>query len=273
MTPKKFLPLGVSLIFFDSDFDESIHRELVAAGIQTVEINALQLETAQQRTTVKSLLATGKIRATSIHSKFGDQCDYSSLDPEIWNRAVDFGNQAVNTAAELDIPIVVAHTSAEPILPEERSQRFDRAVEGLTLVGQRAKATGRRIALEYLPRTCLGNNLTELLELLQRLDDETFGVCLDVNHLMDRYQELPEVVHGLGSYLITTHISDCDEEDEKHWLPGEGVLDWQGFIQTLGEIGYRGPFTYECEIPGNTPAEKLAALKENFRWLNGLSGA
>lgn len=269
MTNHTTLPFGVSLIFFDSDYDESLHRELVTAGVQTVEINSKQLETAQQRETVRGLLASGEIRATSIHSRFGGDCDYSSLYPDIWQQAVNFGIEAVNVAAELDIPLIVAHASIEPISPEERSRRFARAVEGLAIVGKQAKASGRRIAIEYLPRTCLGNSLPELLELLEQLDDDTFGVCLDVNHLMDRYRELPDVVRGLESHLITTHISDCDAQDEKHWLPGEGVLDWRGFVQTLGEIGYRGPFTYECNMPGDTPTEKLAVLKKNLLWLNG----
>jgi sugar phosphate isomerase/epimerase len=258
---------GVSLIFFGSEYSADLHGALLHAEVETVEINAAQLATESQRATVKKLLETQGLRASSLHSLFGSKSDYSSLVSETWQRAVSDGLQAVEIAAELDIPIIVAHASAEPILPEERSRRFERAVEGLALVGKRAQASGRRIAIEYLPRTCLGNHLDELISLLDRLDDDTFGVCLDVNHLMGRYVELPQVVRALGKRLIATHISDCDALDEKHWLPGKGVLDWPGLIGALREIGYTGPFTYECEVPGDTPAVKLAALKENFTWL------
>ena len=271
MVVKTPFSFGVSLIFFGNDYNEPLQRALIAAGVQTVEINAAQVSTERQRATVKNLLETQSLRASSIHSLFGIQSDYSSLAPEVWGQAITDGLQAVEIATELNIPIIVAHASAEPILPEERSRRFQRAIQGLTMVGKQAKATGRRIAIEYLPRTCLGNNLAELTALLDRLEDDLFGVCLDVNHLMGRYAELPQVVRALGKRLIATHISDCDAVDEKHWLPGKGVLDWPPFIQSLREIEYTGPFTYECEVAGDNPADKLARLRENFHWLGGLA--
>jgi sugar phosphate isomerase/epimerase len=78
-------------------------------------------------------------------------------------------------------------------------------------------------------------------------------------------------VRSLGSRLIATHISDCDEVDEQHWLPGKGVLDWPAFMQALREINYTGPFTYECKVEGESLVEKLAQLRDNFNWLNSLS--
>ncbi len=264
MAKKSSFAFGVSLIFFGSEYDETLQHALVAAGVETIEINAAQLSSERQRLTARRLLESRKLRASSIHALFGSRCDYSSLAPEAWQQAVKDGLQAVEIASELDIPIVVAHASSEPILPEERSRRFERAIQGLTIVGAKAKARGRRMALEYLPRTCLGNTLAELTALLDRLDGDTFGVCLDVNHLNGLYAELPQVVRALGKRLIATHISDCDTDDEKHWLPGLGVLDWPGLMQALNEIGYTGPFTYECEVAGSSAAEKLAKLKENF---------
>jgi sugar phosphate isomerase/epimerase len=126
------------------------------------------------------------------------------------------------------------------------------------------------VAIELLPRTCLGNTVEELGELIRRLGDETFGVCLDVNHLMDRYGELPDEIRKLGPRLITTHLSDYDGVDEKHWLPGRGVIDWKAVKEALGEIGYKGPFNYECHLPGDTPGERIQAVEENFRWLGGV---
>jgi sugar phosphate isomerase/epimerase len=193
------------------------------------------------------------------------------LEPQPWKYAVSYAVETVKLAAELNIPLLVLHASSEPILPEERHRRLERVIEGLTLIGQNAKTTGRRLAIEYLPRTCLGNSLAELNMLIDRLGDETFGVCLDVNHLMGQHAELPRIVHSLGPRLIATHISDCDEADEKHWLPGKGVLDWPAFMQALREIDYQGPFTYECDIEGDSLAEKLAKLRDNFTWLNSLT--
>jgi sugar phosphate isomerase/epimerase len=258
--------LGVSLIFY-GDFDESMVRNLTRAGVKTFEINASQLTRQHQRQAVRRLLAQPGPRASSMHALFGPEYDFSRLESELWQVAVSRAIESVAYAAELDIPILVFHASYEPILPEERPRRLERAIEGLTLIGQKAKSTGRRIAIEYLPRTCLGNSLGELTYLIDRLGDETFGVCLDVNHLNRRYAALPQVVRALGARLIATHISDCDELDEKHWLPGKGVLDWPRFMQALAEIDYKGPFTYECDLEGEGTPEKLARVSANFKWL------
>ena len=265
------ISFGVSLIFSPGDLDESMYLELAAAGIETFEINASKVEQPRQRDLARPFLARQQPRVSSMHALYGPQYDFSRLELEQWQYAVNRGIEAVEWAADLSIPIIVVHASSEPILPEERARRLDRAIEGLTLIGKKAKSTSRRIAIEYLPRTCLGNNLAELNLLVDRLGDETYGVCLDVNHLMARYVELPQIVRTLGTRLIATHISDCDEVDEKHWLPGKGVLDWPGFMQALREIEYKGPFTYECEVEGHSLAEKLAILRDNFTWLNSLT--
>jgi sugar phosphate isomerase/epimerase len=267
---KHFL-FGVSLIFFRGDFDAHIMQELTAAGVETLEINARQLALPYQRQAAKPLLARQSPRVASLHALFGPEYDFSRMEPEPWKNAVKSAVETVELAAELDIPILVMHASSEPILPEERARRLERVIEGLGILGQKAHSTGRRIAIEYLPRTCLGNSLAELNLLVDRLGDETFGVCLDVNHLMGQYTRLPQIVRALGSRLIATHISDCDEVDEKHWLPGKGVLNWPAFMQALREIDYEGPFTYECEVEGQSLVEKLAQLRENFNWLNGLA--
>jgi sugar phosphate isomerase/epimerase len=264
------LSFGVSLIFSRDDFNESILHELTSAGVETFEINARQLALPDQRDAARPLLNRQQgSRVSTLHALFGPEYDFSRLEPERWHDAVSRAVESVELAAKLNIPILVMHASSEPILPEERAHRLERVIEGLTVIGQKAQSTGRRIAIEYLPRTCLGNNLAELNLLVDRLGDETFGVCLDVNHLMGRYAQLPQIVRALSQRLIATHISDCDEVDEKHWLPGKGVLDWPKFMQALREIDYKGPFTYECEVEGDSLVEKLAKLRANFNWLEG----
>ena len=55
--------------------------------------------------------------------------------------------------------------------------------------------------------------------------------------------------------------------DEKHWMPGKGVVDWGGFARALRAIGFRGPFNYEAKPHGETLAQRLAALEANFDWV------
>jgi len=72
---------------------------------------------------------------------------------------------------------------------------------------------------------------------------------------------------------LTLHLSDYDGIDEKHWMPGEGVIDWQAFMLALQEIDYTGPFNYEAKPHGDTPAEKIRDLEANFQMLTALLNA
>jgi sugar phosphate isomerase/epimerase len=130
--------------------------------------------------------------------------------------------------------------------------------------------TGRKLAVEFLPRTCIGHSVEELLELMADRSNTTIGVCLDVNHLMGHYAELPAYVRRLGPHLLSLHLSDCDAIDEKHWMPGKGVIDWKALMATLKEIRFDGPLNYECPLDGGTWDEKVQSLDRNIECLLSL---
>lgn len=115
------------------------------------------------------------------------------------------------------------------------------AKENLALLADFAKAEGAVLCIENLPRTCLGNCSDEILKLLA-LDDSLMA-CFDTNHLLS--EDPADFVRKVGKRIITTHISDTDFINERHWLPGEGRVDWTALIAAMKEIGYTGVWMYE----------------------------
>jgi hexosaminidase len=218
----------------------------------------------------KRLFASSPVRPMTIHSTFGSAYDLSSLDCSVRAEAVRAVREGLEMAVTLGTPMVIVHASAEPITASERETRKARTLSALTEIAGDFRATGTRAALELLPRTCLCNTLEELDWFLDRLDPSVFGVCLDVNHAMDRYATLPDMVRALGSRLITTHLSDYDGVDEKHWLPGRGIIEWASLLRALDDIDYQGPFNYECDADGQTPHERVRSFESNFAWLSNL---
>jgi len=221
-------------------------------------------------TLLNAFLEPDTLRAMTIHARFGSAYDLSSLDPETRQRGLGAIDSALDLARTLNAPIIVVHASAEPIAPDQRRQRLDQAREMLVRVSARCQQAGKQMAVELLPRTCLGNTVDELWALLEGLDRRTCGVCLDTNHLMDRHRSLPQVVRRLGDRLLTLHLSDYDGIDEQHALPGQGVLDWRAFMQALQAIDYAGPFNYESRFEEKTIRERIERLENNFDWLSAL---
>ena len=265
--------LGVSVHCVWSELTDEMLEAVGESRIATVEIYRRMFRSESQAADaalLKEAFIRSGIRPMTVHAPFGGAIDMSSLEAKTREDAMASAWPAIQLANEFDAPMIVVHASSEPIEPQERGQRLEQARNALAEVAQRCREDGRRVAVELLPRTCLGNTVEELLELLSQLDQETFGVCLDTNHLMDRYNNLADDVRRLGDRLITLHLSDYDGVDEKHWMPGEGVIDWKAFMQALRDIDYQGPFNYECTPEGDTPQDRIRSLEKNFDWLTKL---
>jgi len=66
---------------------------------------------------------------------------------------------------------------------------------------------------------------------------------------------------------LTLHVSDYDGIEEKHWLPGLGVIDWLEFLNALREAGYQGAFIYEARFDASNMEEAISTIEENYRML------
>ncbi len=140
----------------------------------------------------------------------------------------------------------------EPNPVEERETRLEACRRSLAVLSVEAETYEVELVIECLPRTCLGNSSEEILWLLE--GNENLGVCCDVNHLLKETPE--EFIQKVGTGITTLHISDYDGLDEKHWPPGEGIIEWNLVLESLISIGYSGPFLFEY----NDSPEKKAMV-------------
>jgi|GEM_PF-160610 len=193
----------------------------------------------------------------SLHLPYGTDWDVSRSDRAGREEAVNRHLQLLALASRWGIRTAVLHPSWEPIADGEREGRLAACRESLAVLAERAASLRIRIAVECLPRTCLGNTAAEMGLLVGA--DERLGICCDVNHLL---KEPPErFIRALGSRIISVHMSDNDGSDEKHWLPGTGVIRWRQVMAALADAGYRGPFLFEAR-----PVTPLA-LADSWRQL------
>lgn len=267
------MKLGISLQYLADSVQADNLECLRQSKIETLEIASrfFHPDTETPIAIINDTVRKGGLKIASIHASFGQQFDLSSLDYAIHKTAVEEILYCINNAKNIGAGIVIAHSSTEPIIDEERPRRIQQAIDSFNEIKPFAVAKNVKVAVELLPRSCVGNTADELLKIIDQIDSPFFRICLDVNHLMDQYATLPDVVRQLGSKLMTLHLSDYDGVDEKHWFPGKGVLDWQAFISALQDIGYQGPFNYETPPSGDNLEEKIADLESNFEWLSGLA--
>jgi sugar phosphate isomerase/epimerase len=161
--------------------------------------------------------------------------------------------ELIRRGAGAGVKLFVVHPSGEPIDEADRPVRMACAKESLRALAEVAAEVGATIAVENLPRTCLGRNVEEMEELVEA--HPNLRVCFDTNHLLSG--DPVEFIHRLGDKLVTVHVSDYDFINERHWLPYEGDINWVDVVTALEEAGYtvttldKGlPEGYEATVTG-----------------------
>ena len=264
-------------ILGDQHLSDAI-RGIAAAGFDCIEISAPlksymeDFDLLHRYGEYAALAAQEGIALWSLHLPFSRVHDISSEDENARSEAILTNLSLIDAAHKMGIGTVVLHPSSEPIADDRRAVRMGLSRDGILRHVERAARYGMAVAVEDLPRTCLCNTAEEMLALLA---DTGARVCFDTNHCLkeDSVAFLDALRVG-GARVQTLHLSDYDRVDERHILPGTGVNDWKGILDTLARMDYRGPLMYEVSqrprsYPGllNTPED----VKRNFDWLSALS--
>lgn len=245
-------PVGSSISLNDWDAGHVKIGEFQKAGIQLIEL-AWRNDTFdlfEESNQAKCSKWIDEIRylgmdVWTLHLPYGPLFDISETDADTRDLIIMRHVRLMALAKNWNIRTVVLHPSFEPIVDEERPLRISSCKHSLVELAGEAELLGIVIAVECLPRTCLGNASAEMRELIAV--DMRLGICCDVNHLL---KETPEsFVRELGDRIVTVHMSDNDGLDERHWLPGKGIIAWTEVIQALLKHGYKGSFMFEVRRP------------------------
>ncbi len=179
----------------------------------------------------------------SFHIPFSDYFDPSSLNDEESKKAMADFKTLIKNASQCELKNIVIHPSAEITTTKRRDERMQKAKVRLSELADYAAQFNINIAVETLPRLCLGNCTDEMEELIS-LNDK-LKICFDINHIELGTQK--EFVERLGHRIATLHVADYKIPDE-HLLPFEGNVDWKELIIALDKANYNGPFLYEASI-------------------------
>ena len=247
---------------------------LQGSKFQNVEIPMLPFveespEALLSRSLTRRLLKEGAIRSASVHLPFygkGLLWDPSVPDEEKRKGVVDRIAGLIRANADIMAPMATLHASLEPPL-EEHPCRIDQVCRSIEELIPLAEELDFCINVEYLPRTCIGNSVDELQTITSRFDAKHVGICFDVNHIMDRYRETPEMIAALAPRIRSFHISDYDGVDELHWSPGQGIHDWCAVMRQIKAMDHDVLLILETafQLHGrpNRKADPVFAVRQN----------
>lgn len=179
---------------------------------------------------------------------------FASSDEESRKQAVETFKRAVDMHGELLPNLFVIHPDGKPKTPEMRPIMFDQLTKSMEEI---CEFSPRTVCVENMVGDRLLNNMSEAKELLSRVPK--LCMTIDVNHSL--LQKPEDYIACIGDRVKNLHISDNDGTDERHWLPGEGIINFNAILSNLEKIGYNGTFNYEVNIKADDGVKKV---KENF---------
>ncbi len=249
----------------DMNMDKKSFMELAQNGIFDIEISKSDCKDYDglDFRNIKKTAEESGINIWSFHLPFApfDLLDISSAEKEKRDKAIDIQSELIKSCGSIGIDKFVIHPSGEPIEKEEREERLKFSRDSLSRLANAAEKFNAVICVEDLPRTCLGNCIDEMNFLTA--EDERIKVCFDTNHII---VDKPEaVIRALKNKIVTLHVSDFDFVDEKHWVPGDGEINWNRVKAALEEIDYGGVWMYEATFQSRYAKLSISDFKENAK--------
>ncbi|WP_432565370.1 sugar phosphate isomerase/epimerase family protein [Kineococcus sp. SYSU DK003] len=127
-------------------------------------------------------------------------------------------------------------------------------VQPLRQLAIEAADRGTRVALEPLPFSMVGS-VPAAADLVRQIDHAAAGLAVDFWHVFRAGTSLEELAKSITvEQIFQVELNDADAEpigdlfedtrDRRRYC-GEGVQDVPGFIRTLSDLGFNGPWGVE----------------------------
>jgi sugar phosphate isomerase/epimerase len=196
------------------------------------------------------------VRARTIHPPISGT-DLAALDEDDRKRSVADIGACFEPFAELGGFAVIIHPSgSNAVGTGERAGSLRDAIRrSLDALAEKAGRLGIRLACENLQLKGVDRVLCRMDELRAVIDDypEHVGICLDTGHANNNGLEPAREARSAGERLIALHLQDTDAQEDRHWTPGKGSVNWSALLAALTEIGFDGARTFELSARDSDP--------------------
>lgn len=183
-------------------------------------------------------------------------------------RSMDVFTKCIQYASELECPLVQFH-GGYPLMDEAVEPAWERSAVSLARLSELAEVYGVTISLEFVDirwKTVLRNSLA-VAKMIERVGAPNLKGMIDLICLTVCNETIEDALANLNDNVVHCHFTDGTgrRDSTLHIVPGEGVLDLDHIIQTLGDAGYGGYLSVELMSPYEEEPEK--AMTRAVRWM------
>lgn len=238
-------------------FEPGTHvAEIARSGFRAIELNIVADSDFEwkNRGLVHELMqvcADEGIRVWSIHAP-GSNNDLACRDGRVRGRAVDTLKQVLDLACELGALVVPVHSKFKHEQIEQGTHGKDDYFASIAQASDHALSLPCVLTFENSGQSKTCWRFGEAAERLEKLTDAGVGFVCDTGHANILRNDIDEYLPRLSGKLRSLHVNDnFGDHKDPHLLPGEGAIDWPGFMRLCRECEYTGPIVLEVKRPHN----------------------
>ena len=205
---------------------------------------------------LKAAIEQTGVTVDQMHAPF--PCYFPGMD-EVNDYLFESIVKSMAVCQLIGCPAIVVHPTAR----STKQKEWDTNLANYRRLIPAAKKYGVKVCLENISNRRPGriiegrlSNAEEACRLIDVLNAEAggdyFGFCFDIGHANMTGRNMKEFVKELGHRLTILHIHDNDGREDMHMIPYSYLatptshsIDWQGFVEGLKEIGYKGVLGFE----------------------------
>ena len=179
------------------------------------------------------------------------------LDPQYAKKRIDLAGELECTVVSLGCGYLVTDEG-------QRDRQWNEVRDHLGKLATYAGDRGIRVVIEPEPPVLLVGEAGKPCDrLIGRLDDvqrmladvnaDNMGALLDIGHVYVVRENLLDVIEKLGKKIFHVHLEDIIDRIHCHFIPGTGMVDFEGAFRALNRVGYEGFLSVELEMHVDEP--------------------
>jgi len=253
------MKLGFSTVMYEGTnlLLSHIISKAATLGYEGVELNFRERPSTLDVNEIRGALKTFSIRVAAIgtrHMHITHGLYLASPHGKVREEAVTYITECMDLANKLNCSTVQAGWAFQGSKLEAPFETmWKNAVQSLKEVGRRALNYGVNFVIEYQNKNDakLVNTMEDALRILGEVGCDSVLVMADTFHMNLEDPSPEESILKAEKRLGYVHLADSCR-----LAPGEGCIDFRGFIRALRKIGYEGYLVMEFE-PKPNPDDAL----------------
>ncbi len=266
--PAISFPFGIALSPRPTSFGPLLFAGRLAEGLRVAaecgfSMVELSLRTVEEIEADRLAGMLGEHHLSLAAIATGQSCIHDSLclsDPrrEVHVATVKRLMSLIELATKFNAAVIIGGIRGELSgTAKEQDQQRVGAIEAIRECARFATAHDVMLLIEPINRyeTNFINSTADGLALLNKIGEPSVKLLLDTFHMNIEDACITAALREAGDRLGYVHVADSNR-----CAPGQGHIDYLSVLQTLAEIGYKGPITAEIlPIPDDLVAAQQAS--------------